>query len=810
MIAIWTNRHDLKFCCTRLVSCLRRMISTYCTSQSVDGGGVNVHFHTTCCVSLIPFYHVNRSTTAFTVSFIPTMTMKVISRKRRRSAGFSSAGDEELPPTSVEKSEVSEDPRKERVGKSVPLHVHECSFAKPHVAGYSAIATTRSGNIFAISTTDGLVQLYQKSEHWQPVSVIFPDTGSPEMAVSCLKFSPCDRYLFVSRLDGSLSIYYVSAEGLLLHVVLQPGGGAIWDMSFREMYSKVDFHLAIACDDGRVRFVLPDPDYATLDPASPFPDESSHYIINNGEKSSDRILCVSWASSSKNNSYVVCGDSAGRIRWIDVDHGKCWGNARIAPVRQKSVFIWTLLTVENGSIVVCGDSRGLLTLWSTHSRTMLAEISIEGVQGAIWCLSAFRRISGAHFVAIGCANGGVAGLLLEKGASSWNPIRASLLHTHDVRGIALLSDQYFATASIDGQVLVFSSECLLDKSLKVSKLDLLDGALSQPSVQFVQRFNMMVVRGKETLELWHVPLDPEHNPSIRLRMTLRGLGSTLRSFAISNDCQFVAVSSADSFRLYRIWDGEGGRGVLSHSFGKVDPVDIGTANESALGGCVDLAFGVDVLAAISRCRTKLLFYHVKQKELTMSTLHEIECIGKLLCKVACGKRRVAVSDSSGMVYSTEIRVEDALDRKLKWVKVEGCQTHSGNVTCLAVSPSGERVGFAHLTGMMTLVHMKNGGVKVASRYFSMTLNTISFGEKEKGMLAAGLNHAFIVSWKSKKNSKHFSDEKAASLTSYQVQLPGQVWCCGVLGAGHLIVARRHADVVQTYLPDAIPKKKFGS
>lgn len=697
----------------------------------------------------------------------------------------------------------------DRGGTSVPLHVHECSFVKPHVAGFSAISASRCGTRLAVSTTDGLVQLYQKFEHWKPVSVIFPESGSPEFAVSCLKFSSCDRYLCISRLDGSLSLYSVSSEGLLPHVTLHPGGGAIWDMAFRSYSLKEQFHLAIACDDGRVRFVIPDPDYPSLDPASPLPNESSHYIIKVGEKSPDRVLCVSWGASFK-NAYVVCGDSAGKIRWLDPDNGRSWGNARIPPVRRNPILIWTVLVIESGNTVICGDSRGLVTLWSSQTCTMMAKVHIEGVRGAIWCSSFFKHRSNENCVVIGCANGGVAGLSLNNDGSSWNPIRALLLHTHDVRGIASLSKGSFATASIDGQILVLSADALFDRTVKVNRLELIEGALTQSPVQFSPGAKLLVVRGKDFLEFCHIPLDPESSPSVRLRMSLKGLGPSLRSFSISEDSQCVAVSSGDSFRLYRVWDGTGGQDARSLTFGKVCALDYDEGTESALWGCVDMCFGSDILVAISRCRMQVIFYNVTLKTMRIIRISDTECAGKVFSKISYRNRRVVVSDSSGSVYASVVSDEKEFGGSFEWTKIGAGSTYGDNVTCIAISPSGQRIAFAHRSETMTLVFLDKGKVKTLSENFNMTLNALSFGRHEKGLLASGLNSAFIVSWNLVRKSKSGQDGKSSGFRSYQIQLPGQVWSCGVLDAGHVIAVRKNADLVQEYLPDAIPKKKYAA
>lgn len=734
-------------------------------------------------------------------------------RKRRRSFENNVHGEGVRTPTSIaekpleSRTQAAKSNQKQKAeGDRKDIQLHECSFAKPHVAGFTAIDTTSCGTRLAVSTTEGLVHLYQLSQHWAPVSTIYPESGSPELAVSCLKFSPCSRYLFVSRLDGSLSMHEVTTDGLLPYVTLQPGGGAIWDMSFAQSSALHDFFLAVACDDGRVRFVRPDPDYPSLLPNSPYPDESSHYIVKASEKSSGRVLCVTWAQMK--NPLVVCGDSEGRVRWIDPITGFSQGNGQIPSVRKVSVLIWTILTLHDGNTVVCGDDRGLISVWSSKTQTLVAEINIEGVQGAIWCAIAVNCSKLGVLVVAGCANGAIGGVQFAAEGAPPMPFRASLLHTHDVRGIAILPDTAFASASVDGQIIVSSPAALLNKNVRIYRPEIVDGVVTQAAIQINRKEKLMAVRRLDSLEFWHLPCESSSVPTLRLKMNFQKIKSPLRSFAMSADAQLVATSSTDHFRLYRVWDGEGS-GACSLSFGQVKPVSIDGVVEGRLWGSVDMAFCNDNLATISRSQKDLMLYNISDGNLRCVGLTDIHCSGKRLCKVDCRCNRVAVSDSSGAVFTALVSDGNCRFENINWVQIGSGSSYGDRVVALSVSPSGRRVAFAHGSSSFTCVSMEDQQITNTVKVrLNFVVNKISIGDFERGALVSGLNQALIVLFKNRKH-KRASNLGGQKLKTYSLHLTGQVWTCDLFGDSQVLVVRKNADVVQSYLPDAIPKKKFG-
>lgn len=700
--------------------------------------------------------------------------------------------------------------------------VHECSFLKPHVAGFTAVATTKCSQYIALAKSDCNLELMErKGGHWLSVSVVYATSGQADLSISTLEFTSCGRYLFAARLDGSLTIYRMSSEGLLQHVILQPGGGAIWDVAFAPGCDASSFRLAVASDDGCVRFVSPDASYVGSASDNPLPSDGTHYIIESSETTSARVLSVDWASIPRDDDmedddvsdFVVCGDSEGGVRWIDTNTRRTIGRGQIAAVRKVAVLIWTVRFVGNPGVVVCGDDRGLVTVWSCVTHTMESEVVIEGIKGAIWCSAVLRSAKQTEdMVVLGGANGSVGALRVPHGTESTiSHLRASLLHTHDVRGIAGISNGRFVSAGLDAQICVLCPEALLEKKVPVERVVLLDGVISQPVVQVIRSLGLVISRGSRDVELWHIPKNVEEVPVKLLSMALKSVKCDLRAVALSENGRHLAISTADGFKFYQIWDGDGVLGEPC-SFGKVGLLEVGDRVEGILYGCVDVGFCGDCVVAIGRCRTKVVVYDFKQGRVEQFTLSDLGCEAKMLQKMACGGGRVVVSDSKGSAFECLVWKDScAISGELKWCCAWSAANDGSKITAMTVSQTGNRLAVGRENLKLAVIDVTEKGFKEhpCTLKFSSFLNSLCFSENEKTLLVSGQKTVNVASASSVRKRKRETGSSRMVWSFHKLWTGADLWSSAVLGIGRIAVLRRRLSVIESYLPDSIPKKRFG-
>lgn len=729
--------------------------------------------------------------------------------------------------------------------------VHECSFLRPHVPGITALAVTPDGDTMACGRNDYSILITRNFGLWTPIDEVLPRSGDPDQSVSCLQFTPCSNYLVAGRLNGTVTFWRIFDCGLALHAEIRPGGGAVWNMQFAPGCSTSCFRLAVACDDGAVRVVSPDPEFNS----ETLPTNEAHYVIKMMPRAQARALSVTWMdegnvrggedAKDENNTTqqkIITGDSKGGLRVLCPETGKVFGQGKIPWSDGRPVLIWTVQSVCGGRKIFCGDDRGIVTIWDSASLTMSSEISPHGVRGAIWCSAVIKHRSKTkgltdegsrrevrYVVVFGSANGRVSAIQSEdKHGRSWSNFRGNAVHTHDVRGIVSISDEKFVTASIDSKIALGSlnwfGQAKDDK--KVTWISTFNDLVGRKTVQISRVHNIVVCRGAKEIELWYIPPDESSVPKLLLRMKFES-GSDLRACALSPDCQMLAVSDADSFRLYRIWDGVGSNPQTALSFGTVDLVDTTPKIEAALTGCISVSFCNRFVVAVSANRMGVVIYDAQQEVFKHYDMSEWNSKGLFLKHMACGNSTVAVMDSSNEVFISTVESTD-----LEWessCKVPAPSWLSAplrTVLAFALSPSGERIACSFPNGLFF-----SGGIGPKKRphtfgFVSVDdrhqfLSSLTFGRSEKSVLASsnitsviillekdsmGNSHNQFKRWKSPQQFRTYSYEPA-KLDVFEVPSSRpKLLTSGIISGGRIFLVQSDIGVLQTYLPDAIPSK----
>lgn len=700
-------------------------------------------------------------------------------------------------------------------GETYPLTptatVYECNFFQPHIEGLAALASSCCGEMLVIAKTDFTIELYEFLGNWVPVSIVFPSSAKTDLSVSSLIFSTCGSYIYASRFDGSLSIYRVSSEGLFLHVTIRPGGGAIWGMALAPDVPTESFCLALACDDGRVRFVSPDPEFSSMH-GQILSDESSHYIINVSRRSGgERILCVSWVQAPKGifPGVVVCGDSKGVLRWISQKDLLSIESARIVSKVRNVVPIWTVQVI--GPYVVCGDDRGKVTVWSSVTYSMKADLQVEGFDGPLWC-SALSVANSLPTILFGCANGTVGGLRFpDPHLNSWSLLRAYTLFEDDVRGLSFLKDDKFICGSASGRLTRASLRnfsLMFGPRYGPTSLGLFDGIVRQPTILFLSKHNIVVFRTWRDINFWYIAHNKDDPPRLILRMSLK-VARGLRAFSVSDDCQYIFVSDAESARLFRIWDGCGHL-AQTLSVDKIKEIDIRQKHESVMYGCSDVAFhGMNVMM-ITRCRTKVVLYNIVNEDLKGFQTADLASEAHAFTKLSVGSEIVAVSDSLGQVYVAKLKRNTSFEN-VRWKhQVLGGYDEGRFITALALSASGGTLAVACASGQVTCLKVfeENPCARIICEMPSIVI-CISVPNLEQSVLVTTLESSNVCSCvpSSKVNQK---SSNHGEFESFPLCKEGPIWASGLLSGGHVVVCRNMNYGTPSSDRRVVPRKRFGT
>lgn len=687
------------------------------------------------------------------------------------------------------------------------LKIQTCAFFKWPVSPINTVAISPNGALVAIARS-GCIELRDRSTIWAPVGRTYADTSNPELAITGLQFSPCGKYLVAGRLDGVLFIYRIGIHSIEEHTRLQMDGGAIWSIDICRDDPESRAPIAVACDDGYVRIVSRDPSAPT--DAELYPSNSEFYIVRITEANSARALCVSWAPSSVGGSdgCVVCGDAEGGLRWLNATNGSAYGHGKIASLRGEPVSIWTCKFVSGGREVICGDSRGMVSVWSTAMNSITAELTVEGLEGTIWSAVCSPAPNG-DIVILGSAGGGIGGVkaqLVEDGVYHWLPIRATRLHSHDVRSLSGTADGFLVSGSMDARCCLFRASDLIEKK-EISRIYPYMDGVGQSTLQFMDRRSLGLSRHGKCIECWFIPPD-QSSPTLELKMDLKSFKSEVKSCAMSEDCAVIAACSEDAFRVYDVPFNPREAAQLS-KFGKISLRAISATCSSRLRGAIEMAFCHDSLICISRCAQ---FIYAYKDDRIMSFSKEEVGASTSLAKLVCRAGRVAVSDVSGKVFYSE-DINGWAKPDVKWSVIFTPQSEVATVCAMQFSKTGRRLAVAtrdfKLHTVMT-IEVCRGSSTTHRHSFPQIASYVSFSNDENSVLVSGSNFCHIVGVQGRSVEKRKADGRDGPSSGVHV-LPYRKAIIGsaVLGRSRMVVAYRPWRMVEDMLPDAMYRKVYG-
>lgn len=310
------------------------------------------------------------------------------------------------------------------------------------------------------------------------------------------------RAFAVCLLSGEVYIYNYPS----LQVVAQTPSfaGAIWGAAVNSEQT----HLAIACDDGKVRIFSTENDFS-LYPNSPTVD--------------GRCLSVCFDNKGK----IYAGDSTGHIKRFDINSDMLEASFDVKSNESSissEVSVWALAYTIDGCIA-SGDSNGHVVIWDPETSTVKERF--DSHQADVLALA-----TNGPFLYAGGIDPTVVTFQLDEDGSTWVQRGQKRFHTHDVTSIAA-EGKHVVSAGMDATFFVKSQLYMPFQS-------------RQPIAASVRAGGEIVAVGAESniLSVWR--FDGE-SASLELRIKTRDV---VEAVAVSKDGLRVAYSN-DTTRVLR-------------------------------------------------------------------------------------------------------------------------------------------------------------------------------------------------------------------------------------------------------------------
>uniref|UniRef100_A0A2K5E7A4 UTP4 small subunit processome component n=1 Tax=Aotus nancymaae TaxID=37293 RepID=A0A2K5E7A4_AOTNA len=371
-------------------------------------------------------------------------------------------------------------------------------------AAIRCVAYNNHSNRLAVSRTDGTVEIYNLSANYFQEK-FFP--GHESRATEALCWAEGQR-LFSAGLNGEIIEYDLQA--LKIKYAMDAFGGPIWSMAASPSGSQ----LLIGCEDGSVKLFQITPDKIQFE--------------RNFDRQKSRILSLSWHPSG---THIAAG-SIDYISVFDVKSGsavrKMIVDRQYMGVSKRKCIVWGVAFLSDGTIISV-DSAGKVQFWDSATGTLVKSHLIANAD-----VQSIAVANQEDSFVVGTAEGTVFHFQLVPVTSNssekqWVRTKPFQHHTHDVRTVA-----HSPTSLISGGTDTHLVIRPLMEKLEVKNYDAALRKITFPHVSFhsqpLQRVSL------PRLECNGSILDPEN----------------IICSCISPCGSWIAYSTASRFFLYRL------------------------------------------------------------------------------------------------------------------------------------------------------------------------------------------------------------------------------------------------------------------
>uniref|UniRef100_A0A2K5RR98 UTP4 small subunit processome component n=1 Tax=Cebus imitator TaxID=2715852 RepID=A0A2K5RR98_CEBIM len=402
-------------------------------------------------------------------------------------------------------------------------------------AAIRCVAYNNQSNRLAVSRTDGTVEIYNLSANYFQEK-FFP--GHESRATEALCWAEGQR-LFSAGLNGEIIEYDLQA--LNIKYAMDAFGGPIWSMAA----SPSDSQLLVGCEDGSVKLFQITPDKIQFE--------------RNFDRQKSRILSLSWHPSG---THIAAG-SIDYISVFDVKSGsavhKMIVDRQYMGVSKRKCIVWGVAFLSDGTVISV-DSAGKVQFWDSATGTLVKSHLIANAD-----VQSIAVANQEDSFVVGTAEGTVFHFQLVPVTSNssekqWVRTKPFQHHTHDVRTVA-----HSPTSLISGGTDTHLVIRPLMEKVEVKNYDAALRKITFPHRRLIscsRKRHLLLFQFAHHLELWRLgstvatgkngdTLPLSKNADHLLYLKTKGPENIICS-CISPCGSWIAYSTASRFFLYRL------------------------------------------------------------------------------------------------------------------------------------------------------------------------------------------------------------------------------------------------------------------
>ena len=302
------------------------------------------------------------------------------------------------------------------------MNVHRVRFVPFNAQAINCLAFTESGKL-VLSRADGSIEIWNPVENWLQEIVIPGVKGSSIESLVC-----CGDRLFTAGLNGLIQEWDTCGQRPV--ALVESFGVPIWCLAVNQKKNC----LAAGCEDGSIKLYSVGEDKGDLSYMKTF------------SKQEGRVMSLAWSKSGK---YLISGGVDSTIRKYKVASQSCDLRITLDDHQvSKSTIVWDLKCLD-GLNIVSALSTGKLQIFDGKMGTLIQSFEVHMADILTIVVSTDERTLFAS---------GIDQKVVQLQRIANGQFVASesvLVHTHDVRALAMSSSNQLVSGGIDTQLVLY-------------------------------------------------------------------------------------------------------------------------------------------------------------------------------------------------------------------------------------------------------------------------------------------------------------------------------------------------------------------
>ena len=403
------------------------------------------------------------------------------------------------------------------------MNVHRLRFVPHDVQAINCLAFAENGKL-ALSRADGSLELWNPAENWLQEVVIHSDKNS---SIEGLVWYG-DR-LFTAGLNGLIQEWDINKQRPI--AVTESFGIPVWCLSVNHVQGL----LAAGCEDGSTKL------YSVCDGGISYDSTLS--------KQEGRVMSIAW---SKLGKYIITGGVDSTIRKYKIKNRSC--ELRITldeHQHSKDTVVWDLKCLSNNCIVGA-LSTGKLQVYDGKLGTLRQSFELSGADILTLAVGADEKT-----LFVSGIDQKVVRLKWVASSNQFVVSESVLVHSHDVRALAISPSGQLVSGGVDTQLVLYSQE-----HFGIKKWSTVFPPFPHHHHHYQLIRKTLVVQQTKALQFWKLQTVPEdidtkstsYHPIPRYLLQIKSPNEEhIRCFSVSNDAKLCAVATGDVVWIYQLF-----------------------------------------------------------------------------------------------------------------------------------------------------------------------------------------------------------------------------------------------------------------